>query len=174
MRMFGVPYFLVYAVLIGCAAPKATTTSSPAASTSGYTEDLTGLRPKTEASTVDTVVTKTSGGVKTTKYVEPVAAVNTEIDAVLDSIDRLNIARKYVDGFTVQVFSGKREDAINVRKQLASLVPEITSEIQFTEPIFRLKAGKYFNWIDAQADYALIKKYFPAAIVIPEKIPLPQ
>jgi hypothetical protein len=174
MRMFGVPYFLVYVVAIGCAAPKATTTSSSTASSSGYTEDLSLLRPKTQAGTVDTAVTKTPEGIKKTTYVEPKMAVNAEIDAVLDSIDQLNIARKYVDGFTVQVFSGKREDAMNVRKQLNSLVPEITSEIQFTEPIFRLKAGKYFNWIDAQADYALIKRYFPAAIVIPEKIPLPQ
>jgi hypothetical protein len=173
--MFGVPYLLVYVVLIGCAAPKSTTTSSPTASSSGYTEDLSAVRPKAQGgNTVDTAVTKTPAGVKNTSYVEPKVAVNAEIDAVLDSIDHLNIARKYVDGFTVQVFSGKREDAINVRKQLASLVPDINSEIQFTEPIFRLKAGKYFNWIDAQADYALIKKYFPAALVIPEKIPLPQ
>jgi hypothetical protein len=174
MRIFKVPYFLVYAVAIGCAAPKATTTSSSTASSSGYTEDLSALRPKSQAGAVDTAVTKAPEGVKNTTYVEPKMAVNAEIDAVLDSIDQLNIARKYVDGFSVQVFSGKREDAMNVRKQLNSLVPEITSEIQFTEPIFRLKAGKYFNWIDAQADYALIKRYFPAAIVIPEKIPLPQ
>ena len=173
--MSAVPFFLVFVVLIGCASPKATTTSSPTAASNGYSEDLASVRPKTQGSTVDTAVTKIpDGGVKNKSYVEPKVAVNAEIDAVLDSIDRLNIARKYVDGFTVQVFSGKREDAINVRKQLTSLIPEIASEIQFTEPIFRLKAGKYFNWIDAQADYALIKKYFPAAIVIPEKIPLPQ
>jgi hypothetical protein len=169
MRMFGIPYYLVYAILLGCAAPKSTATSSN--SNGGYNEDLSVLRPKVTAHT-DTVISKSPEKNKTSIYVEPKFALNTKIDEVLDSIDRINIARKYVEGYTVQVFSGKREDAINMRKQLTSLVPEIPSEIQFTEPIFRLKAGKYYNWIDAQADFSLIKRYFPAAIVIPDKIPL--
>lgn len=173
--MFGIPYYLFYVVLIGCATPKAATTSSSSPSNGGYSEDLSSVRPRTpDVARVDTAATTTSDNGRNTRYVDPKVAINPKIDAVLDSIDRLNIARKYVDGYTVQVFSGKREDAINVRKQLSNLIPEISSEIQFTEPIFRLKAGKYFNWIDAQADFALIKKYFPAAIVIPEKIALPQ
>ena len=168
--MFGIPYYLIYAIVMGCAAPKSTTSTSTTTS-SGYSEDLSVVRPKVQAeNTVDTVATVTPDKGRNTVYVEPRVALNAKIDAVLDSIDRINIARKYVDGFTVQVFSGKREDAINVRKQLASLVPEIPSEIQFTEPIFRVKAGKYYNWIDAQADFTLIKKYFPAAIIIPDKI----
>jgi hypothetical protein len=75
-----------------------------------------------------------------------------------------------VEGYTIQVYSGKREEALNTRKQLTSLVPDVNSEVQFTEPIFRVKAGKYFTWIEAQGDYTLIKKYFPAAIIIPDKI----
>jgi hypothetical protein len=169
MRMFGIPSYLVYAILMGCAAPKSTASSS--SSNGGYSEDLSVLRPKAVAQKTDSVITKAPDK-KNTVYVEPKFAVNEKIDEVLDSIDRINIARKYVEGYTVQVFSGKREDAINMRKQLSTLVSEIPSEIQFTEPIFRLKAGKYYNWIDAQADFSLIKRYFPAAIVIPDKIPL--
>lgn len=168
--MFGIPYYLVYAILMGCAAPKSTATSS--SNNGGYSEDLSVLRPKVATQKPDTVIAKNPEKNKSTVYVEPKFAVNAKIDEVLDSIDRINIARKYVEGYTVQVFSGKREDAINMRKQLTGLVPEIPSEIQFTEPIFRLKAGKYYNWIDAQADFSLIKRYFPAAIVIPDKIPL--
>lgn len=173
--MFGIPYYLFYVILIGCASPRTTSTATSSPSNGGYSEDLSSVRPRVpDVARVDTAATTTSDNGRNTRYVDPKVAINPKIDAVLDSIDRLNIARKYVDGYTVQVFSGKREDAINVRKQLSNLIPEISSEIQFTEPIFRLKAGKYFNWIDAQADFALIKKYFPAAIVIPEKIALPQ
>jgi hypothetical protein len=170
MRMFGVPIYLIYLFLAaGCSAPKSTTTSKTT-SGGGYTEDLSLLRPKVEMPR-DSVVETTERG-KTTVYVEPKFAVNEKLDTVLDSIDRINLARKFVEGFTIQVYSGKREQALDTKKQLTNLLPEISSEVQFTEPIFRVKAGKYYNWIDAQGDFTLIKKYFPAAIIIPDKIAL--
>jgi len=169
--MFGVPFYLVYLVFVaGCASPKMATKSSEPSATGGYSEDLSVLRPKVEEPK-DTIVKTTDRG-KTTVYVEPKFAVNDKLDAVLDSIDRINLARNFVEGFTIQVFSGRREQALDTRKQLSSLLPEIDSEVQFTEPIFRVKAGKYLNWMDAQGDFTLIKKYFPAAIIIPEKISL--
>ena len=174
MRMFGIPYFLVYLwVAMGCKSPAST--SSTAGTQSGrYSEDLSELRPKVKVETETPVQPANTVDRKNTTYVEPKYAVNQKLDAVLDSIDRINIARKFVDGFTIQVFSGKREDALNTRKQLTSLMPEISSEVQFTEPIFRVKAGKYYSWIDAQSDFSMIKKYFPAAILIPDKIAVAQ
>jgi hypothetical protein len=166
--MFGVPVYLIYlAFVVGCASP-ATTTTSNAPSASGYTEDLSVLRPKIEMPK-DTIVKTTEKG-KNSVYVEPKFAVNEKLDGVLDSIDRINLARKFVEGYTIQVYSGKREQALDTKKQLTNLLPEISSDVQFTEPIFRVKAGKYYNWIDAQGDFTLIKKYFPAAIIIPDKI----
>ena len=82
----------------------------------------------------------------------------------------LNLSKKSVEGFSIQVYSGKREEALNTKKQLASIMPNLESEVQFTEPIFRVKAGKYFNRMDAQQDFAQIKRYFPTAIIIPERL----
>lgn len=175
MRMLGIPYFLISLwIASGCASPAATSSTSTSSQGGKYSEDLSALRPKIEAEPEKPVQTTNTGDRKNTTYVEAKYAVNDKLDAVLDSIDRINIARKYVDGFTIQVYSGKREDALNTRKQLSSLMPEISSEVQFTEPIFRVKAGKYFNWIDAQGDFSMIKKYFPAAILIPDKIAVAQ
>jgi hypothetical protein len=169
--MFGVPVYLVYLLFVaGCASPKMATTSSEPSAAGKYSEDLSALRPKVEMPK-DTIVKTTDKG-RATVYVEPKFAVNDKLDAVLDSIDRINLARNFVEGFTIQVYSGRREQALDTRKQLSSLLPEIDSEVQFTEPIFRVKAGKYLNWMDAQGDFTLIKKYFPAAIIIPEKISL--
>ena len=167
MRMFEVAAFVSYLVFVaGCASQQVSTTTS---SSARHNEDLSFVRPKVEFKK-DTVVVKPAEKTKSTTYVEPKFAVNDKLDMVLDSIDRINLSRKYVEGYTIQVYSGKREDALNTRKQLTSLLPEIKSDVQFTEPIFRVKAGKYYNWIDAQADFTLIKKYFPAAIIIPDKI----
>jgi hypothetical protein len=167
MRMFGYPFYLVYVYVLTACAPTASVSTS--ADKSRYSEDLSLLRPKTEVKS-DTVVVKSPEKTKNTTYVEPKYAVNEKLDAVLDSIDNINLAKKFVEGFTIQVYSGRREDALNTRKQLTSLLPDLSSEVQFTEPIFRVKAGKYYNWIDAQGDFTLIKKYFPAAIIIPDKI----
>lgn len=169
--MFEFPIYAVSVFLLaGCASQKTVSGGDSAR----YNEDLSVLRPKVEV-LKDTVAAKTSSdpGKKAT-YVEPRFAVNSKLDAVLDSIDQINLSRKFVEGFTIQVYSGRREDALNTRRQLSSLVPQIPSEVQFTEPIFRLKAGKYYNWLDAQGDFALIKKYFPAAIIIPDRIAINQ
>lgn len=104
-------------------------------------------------------------------YVEPQHTVNKQLDAVLDSIDRINLVRKFVEGFTIQVYSGlNREEALNAKKQLTTSIPSLESDLQYTQPNFRVKTGKYFTRLEAERDYEQVKRYFPAAIVVPEKI----
>lgn len=100
-------------------------------------------------------------------------AVNASLDAVLDSINEQNLAMGLVDGFTIQVYSGlKREEALNVKKQMSITLPEVEAEVQYVQPNFRVRAGKYFDRYDAQKDYQIIKKYFPNAIILPERVPI--
>lgn len=170
MRVQGFYFYgMVFSLwLVGCASPKNTTVSSPNA---GYSEDLSIWRPKTDAPVV--APTNSNGSIepKKTQFIEPKYAVNKQLDTVLDSIDRYNLSRKFIDGFTIQIYSGpKREDALNSKKRLAGSLPDIKSEVEYTQPNFRVKAGQYFNRLDAQRDYIMIKKYFPSAIVIPDKV----
>jgi hypothetical protein len=160
-------YGIAIVLLAGCAAPKNTTVSSQG---QGYSEDLSIWRPKSTAAENPTTTNGTTE-IKQTQYVEPKYAVNKQLDTVLDSIDRFNIARKFVDGFTIQVYTGlKREDALNTKKSLATSFPDLVSEVEYAQPNFRVKVGRYFNRIDAQRDYILVKKNFPTAIVIPDKV----
>ncbi|MDH4089829.1 MAG: DUF1801 domain-containing protein [Cyclobacteriaceae bacterium] len=159
------PVFLLGVFLLGCATQKKTTTSDG----TQYTEDLSIWRPKVEP------VLPTERTVEDSKkqkaVAEPKYTVNRKLDAVLDSIDRINLRRNFIDGFTIQVYSGlKREDALNAKKQLTSSLPELESEINYLQPNFRVKVGKYFSRIDAQKDYVAVKEYFPNAIVIPDKV----
>jgi hypothetical protein len=118
-----------------------------------------------------TATTKTPETTKQTQYVDPKYAVNKKLDSVLDSIDRYNTSREFINGFTIQIYAGlKREDALNAKKNLTSSLPELNSEVEYSQPSFRVKVGKYFTRIDAQADYVAVKKYFPTAIVIPDKV----
>jgi hypothetical protein len=155
-------------LLIGCATQKKTTTSTSAPDK--YSEDLAVWRPKADPVT-DTNTTAELPGKKQPPYVEPKYAVNKKLDTVLDSIDHFNLQRNFVDGFTIQVYSGtKREDALNAKKDLSSYIPELESDVQYSQPNFRVKVGKYFNRIEAQKDYLIVKKYFPTAIIIPDKV----
>jgi len=155
-------------IVLGCATQKKAAT--PSASEGKYSEDLSVWRPKVETATVTNTSTDQSGK-KQTPYTEPKYAVNKKLDAVLDSIDHFNIQRNFIDGFTIQVYSGtKREDALNAKKDLASFVPELQSDVQYSQPNFRVKVGRYFKRIDAQKDYLIVKQYFPTAIVIPDKV----
>ncbi|MFZ6011850.1 MAG: SPOR domain-containing protein [Bacteroidota bacterium] len=147
------------------------TTTTPTLS-GQYSEDLSVWRPKVEAPKDTTKVTGTTDQKKNPhQYVEPKFTVNEKLNMVLDSIDRININQKFVDGFTIQVYSGiKREDALTTKKQLGYSLPTLEADVQYVQPNFRVRAGKYLSRLEAQKDYMAVKRYFPNAIVIPDRI----
>jgi hypothetical protein len=101
---------------------------------------------------------------------KPVLNVNTKVDAVLDSVDRLNQSRKFVDGYTIQIYSGtNREDAMNAKKRMNEM-DEISPTLQYNQPKFRVTAGAYYNKLEAQQDLMRIRRLFPNSILVPEKV----
>lgn len=165
-------FMLAVVLIASCSSKVSTPTGS--SSSGGYSEDLSVLRPKVTLPTdTNKATTTTSAGNNSTVYLEPRHTVNAQLDAVLDSIDRINLANGMVDGFTIQLYSGKQqEEALNVKKQIAQAMPELSADIQFSQPNFRVRAGKYINRLEAQKDYMAVKRLFPNAILIPERIPI--
>jgi hypothetical protein len=173
IRLFA--FVLALALMASCSSTVSTSSTSSSSSGS-YSEDLSILRPKT---TLPSDTNKVAGtlnnatGNNSAVYLEPRHTVNAQLDAVLDSIDRINLAHGLVDGFTIQLYSGKQqEEALNVKKQIAQAMPDISADIQFSQPNFRVRAGKYINRLEAQKDYMMVKRLFPNAILIPERIPI--
>jgi hypothetical protein len=156
---------------------------SPTVTTSGttsdrkYSEDLSPLRVAAVAP-VDTVKKSTTSatadnGRDPSRYVEARHNINSSIDVVLDSIDRINLSRGVIDGFTIQLYSGvSRDEALDVKKQVTTAIHNIDSEVQFVQPNFRVRAGKYVNRFEAQKDFMAVKKIFPNAVIIPDRIPI--
>ena len=137
-----------------------------------YSEDLSVWRPKGDTP-IDTNKMVAVVDKKPTTFVEPKYAINQPLDNVLDSISTINLSRRFIDGFTIQVYSGlDREAALNAKKDLSISLPDLESQIQYNQPNFRVKAGKYYTRLDAQRDFVAIKRHFPSAIVIPDKIPI--
>ena len=158
--------------MFGCA--RKVTTSGTGGGAGKYSEDLSVWRPKTE-DVKDTVKAAVIGQERTrvNQYVEPRYAINDQVDSVLDSIHERDLNVGYIDGYTIQVYSGiKREDALNIKKKLSQALPELESEVQYRQPNFRVRTGEYLSRLEAQKDYLGVKKYFPNAIVIPDRIPV--
>lgn len=166
--------FTTVILLTGCAS-KVTTSSTTG--TGKYSEDLSVLRKpnavRTDTSKTSNPAVNTDGKQNPAQYAEAKHAINQSLDAVLDSIDRINLANGAVEGFTIQLYSGiQRDEALDVRKQIATVLPHLDADMQYVQPNFRIRAGKYFTRFEAQKDYMAVKKYFPNAIIIPERIPI--
>jgi hypothetical protein len=131
-------------------------------------EDLAAIRPQF---TADSAVISNSTR-QEVAYVPPVHTVNAKVDAVLDSIDKLNVIRKFISGYTIQIYSGQsKEDANNAKKKLTDLL-DMKADLQYVQPKFRVKVGAYFTSLDAQKDLVLLRRFFPNAILVPETIPI--
>jgi len=134
-----------------------------------YHEDLSKLRPKIEKQ-VDLKI-KSDSVIERPIPVTPIKTVNAKLDAVLDSIDLFSLMRKYIDGYTIQIYSGqKREDAMNTKKKMLEEVPDLVANLQYQQPKFRVTVGKYFSKLEAQRDLLLLRSKFSTAILVPEKI----
>ncbi|MBX2915130.1 MAG: SPOR domain-containing protein [Cyclobacteriaceae bacterium] len=157
-------FVLVVTLVAGCATQKPT--DKP------YYENLSVHRPQVEVigeTTVkDTIIPNTN-----TKVIMPAFHVNEKVDAVLDSISRYNQVRKFVDGYTIQIYSGQnREEAMEAKKKMTGELSQYTANLQYQQPKFRVTVGKYFSKLEAHTDLVKLRKNFSAAILVPEKIPV--
>lgn len=158
---------LTGAILNGCAAQMATSSS-----TTAHSENLSAYRPRIsgDSSKKEAPVMASADKV----YVaNPVLHVNKKVDTVLDSIDRINQSKKFVDGYTLQVYSGtNREEAMDTKRRMSSNVPELSATLQYNQPKFRVTVGSYFSRLEAQKDLTHIKQFFPNTILVPERVPI--
>lgn len=153
---------LIIAMLfpIGCQAQR---------NSKSYYEDLSVHRPK--VALIKQAEKTDSSKILNKQTVAPTKNVNAKVDFVLDSIDRFNQTRRFVDGYTILVYSGqKRDDAMETKKKMLEEIPELQSNLQYLQPKFRVTVGKYFTRIEAQKDFVRIRNSFPNATLIPEKI----
>jgi hypothetical protein len=134
-------------------------------------EDLATIRPRFPTPP-DTARHYAGNPIKNVPVVKPMLTVDDKVNFVLDSIDRLNALRKFIPGYTIQVYSGlSRDEAGNARKRLSEEL-DMRADLQYVQPKFRVRVGYYFTNIEAQRDLVRLKRYFPNAILVPESIPI--
>ncbi len=79
-----------------------------------------------------------------------------------------------MDGFRVQLCFGSREKATDAKTEFLKEFPKIKSYITWLEPNFRVRVGNFRTQLDAEAFLQKVKRSFPTAYVVPERIELPE
>jgi len=135
-----------------------------------YIEDLSVYRPKFELKN-DTTKKILSNKVVNRTPVRATKNVNAKLDAVLDSIDKQNLQKKFIEGFTIQIYSGQnKEEAMVTKQKVVEELEGLSANLQYFQPKFRVSVGTYFSKLEAQKDLVKLKGYFPGAILVPDKI----
>ena len=89
----------------------------------------------------------------------------------LDSISDRNQEIRHIQGYTVQVYNGtSREAAQWSENRIYQIMDDAEPKIRYVQPNFKVKVGQFTDRLEAQKVYAKLKKEFPNAIIIPERI----
>ncbi|WP_194775075.1 hypothetical protein [Pararhodonellum marinum] len=97
-------------------------------------------------------------------------SVDEDLDYALSRFSEQNLEERYYSGFTILVYSGiDRELAFKTRNDIYKVNEEIKPEMQYQQPRYLVKVGKYVNRIEAQATYFTLKEHFPTARIIQDR-----
>jgi len=86
-----------------------------------------------------------------------------------------NSAHAVLEGYRVQIYSGgDLEEANKIRGDFLELYPEQAGYRLWVQPTFRVRVGNFNSRNDASLFASEIKKDFPGAFVVPDKIEKPK
>lgn len=93
-----------------------------------------------------------------------------KLDSLLDSVAINNQQLKFYQGYTIQVYTGNSRDEANQAKAVVyRILPSSRPEVSYDLPNYKVKVGKFNNRLEAQKDFAEIKRKFPKAILVPQQ-----
>ncbi|MBI9055572.1 MAG: SPOR domain-containing protein [Bacteroidales bacterium] len=82
-----------------------------------------------------------------------------------------------VSGYRIRIYSNlgntARDQSQVTKAKFYELFPEIPIYREYDSPYFKVYVGDFRSKIDAMADFKRIKRYFPSAFIVPDKINYP-
>lgn len=106
----------------------------------------------------------------------PVAyAEFTEDFRITDLIERYSNTHKGkpIDGFRIQLYSGDRSTAKQIRKEGISKFPEVACILDYEAPDYKVQIGNYRTELEAEKMLQHVRKEFQGAFIAKSKIDLP-
>ncbi|WP_192347419.1 hypothetical protein [Algoriphagus sp. Y33] len=160
MRIFWILGFVV--ILVGCKTSRKA--SSSASNYANYQENLNPslpLYPDYRAQ----MNSKSSVGSS-----ESTGAIDDELDQLQASLISKNKSEPYFSGYSVLVYSGvDRDKAFKTRNDITMNFPDLIPEMQYQQPRYLVKIGRFVHKIEAQKSFAEVKTQFPTARIIQDR-----
>ncbi len=136
----------------------------PQADYSDFKEDLSSIKPP-----IDSMAKAESTEIEKAPYAAPTFDQTREMNALIDSLSEDNLDKTF-RFYTVQVYVGNsREDANEIRSKVYKIIPDETPRLEWSQPNFRVKVGKFESPLDAHKTFNTLKKSFPGAVLVSEK-----
>ena len=162
MKNLPIGYLVVLLLFSACAAVKKVDKDADAFA--NYREDLGGTVIAFPPLAEQAVRTETPSPIESN------LAVDRDLGFALERFMERNRSQRNWNGFTVLVFSGvSREAAFKTRDDLYTNFEGIKVEMQYQQPRYLVKAGRFINRIEAQAYYHRLKTDFPSARIIQDR-----
>lgn len=167
------PYILTFhvsiLVLSGILFNRCASTTVISSSSSGsYTEDLTVFRPPVIKDEPDEILSDDDSVTNIDIIIHD--DITYKIDSLLDSISVNNQKKKYIQGYTIQVYTGNnRTLANNIRAEVYNILYGSRPTLTYDLPNYKVKVGKYYHRIKAQKDFYAVKRKFKNAILVPQQ-----
>jgi hypothetical protein len=77
-----------------------------------------------------------------------------------------------IPGYTIQAYTGaNRQFAFQVKDKLCSLYTHLHIEVQYKQPNFSVRVGRFLDRLESYQVYVGIKRDFPQAIIRPTEFP---
>ncbi len=77
---------------------------------------------------------------------------------------------KFIKGYKIQLFYGSEQGAMKIREKFNSVFPDISSELKFDSPDWKVWVGSYKTKLETANALVEIKEGFPGAIRVPAKV----
>ena len=98
-------------------------------------------------------------------------------DLVYNHIEQ-NKRRGGVSGYRIHIFSNlgssARGQSQATKARFYELFPEIPIYLEYKSPYYKVYVGDFRTKVDALKDFKRIKRYFPSAYIVPDRIGLPE
>lgn len=98
-------------------------------------------------------------------------AIDNQLEQIAKQQYDKNKSEPYFNGYKVLVYSGLDRDlAFKTQEKISMLFPDVKPAIQYEQPRYLVKVGKYAYKVEALKTYHLIKTEFPSARIIQDRI----
>ena len=157
-------FLLVLFFIMGCATTQQTSTASKR-----YNEDLSEFRPKVD--TAFEVKQERSSFRQTSADFSAEEDVTKLLNSKLDTLAENNREVRFVNGYSIQVYSGSSSSEAYAARDTARLVlPQVRTDVEYKQPIYKVRVGRFTERLEVQRTLLKLKPKFPSAISVPQRI----